>query len=181
MITPILNLDDQVKDTAIDLRLGTQFILTQKTLFLGLNPKDRDEIRENIGQYQELVTIGFRKPLILHPNQLVLGSTLEYIGLPRKLCGYVLGWSSCGRLGLIIATATFMYRGFKGCLTLELENIGEVPLALYPGVKIAQLILHKTDKKCEYSSRYVFPVEPEFSRICEDEDIEFWTQRKNTS
>lgn len=175
VITPILDFDDQIKDTAIDLRLGTQFIVTQKTTFLGLDPKDRNEIRQNIGKYQKLLTIGFRKPLILHPNQLILGSTLEYICLPGKLCGYVIGRSSWGRLGLIIATATFVNPGFKGCLTLELENIGEVPLVLYPGLRIAQLILHTVDKEGEYRSRYAFPIGPEFSRICEDKDMEFWT------
>lgn len=177
VITPILDFDEQIKDTAVDLRLGTEFIITQKTTFPGLDPKDRDKIRKDIGNYQKLITVGLRNPLILHPNQLVLGSTLEYICVPEDLCGYVIGRSSWGRLGLIIATATFVNPGFKGCLTLELENIGEVPLFLYPGLRIAQLIFHTVDGKGEYKSRYSFPVGPEFSRVYEDKEMEFWVPR----
>ena len=182
IVTPILDFSEQVKDTAIDLRLGTKFIITQKTTFPCLDPKDKDELRKDIGKYQKLFTVRFGESLILHPNQLVLGSTLEYICIPRKLCGYVIGRSSWGRLGLIIATATFVNPQFKGCLTLELENIGEVPLVLYPGVAIAQLILHTIDKDGLYKSRYMNPVGPEFSRIWEDDDMKFWTKlvKKNT-
>lgn len=176
VVTPVLDFEEQVKDTAIDLRLGTQFIITQKTSFPGLDPKDKKEIKKDIGKYQKIVTVGLHKHLILHPNQLILGSTLEYICLPEKLCGYVIGRSSWGRLGLIIATATFVNPGFKGCLTLELENIGEVPLFLYPGVRIAQLILHTVDDKAEYKSRYASPVGPEFSLVYDDREMEFWTK-----
>jgi len=43
---------------------------------------------------------------------------------------------------LIIATATGVHPGFTGCLTLELFNSGEVPIALYPGMAISQFFMH---------------------------------------
>ena len=174
IITPVLDFDEQIKDTAIDVRLGNEFIITQKIAFLGLDPTKKEEIIRNIGKYQKRVFVKFHDPFILHPNQLVLGSTLEYISLPSDLCSYVIGRSSWGRLGLLIATATFVNPGFKGCLTLELENIGEVPLVLYPGVRIAQLILHTVEGTCEYKSRYTYPVGPEFSRVYDDKELEFF-------
>lgn len=177
VITPMLDFDNQVKDTAIDLRLGTDFIITQKTNFLALDPTKYDEIKENIGNYQKIVTVGYKESIILHPNQLLLGATLEYISLPKELCAFVIGRSSWGRLGLIIATAIFVNPCFKGCLTLELANIGEVPLVLYPGLRICQLILHTLDNKGEYQSRYKYPVGPEFSRIYEDKEIRFWGKK----
>lgn len=178
VITPMLDYDRQVKDTAIDLRLGTDFIITQKTNFPALDPTREDEIKENIGKYQTKVASAFHEFVILHPGQLLLCSTLEYIRIPTKLCGYVIGRSSWGRLGLIIATATFVNPDFRGCLTLELANIGEVPLFLYPGLRICQLILHTLDGEGEYASRYKYPVGPEFSRVFEDEEIPFWAPEK---
>jgi deoxycytidine triphosphate deaminase len=48
--------------------------------------------------------------------------------------------SSLGRLGLIVhATAGFCDPGWKGTLTLELNNLTRVPIKLYPGLLIAQL------------------------------------------
>ena len=55
---------------------------------------------------------------------------------------YVVGRSSWGRLGLIVATAIGVHPGFAGPLTLELRNLGETPLRLYPGQPIAQLFFH---------------------------------------
>jgi len=173
----MLDFDNQVKDTAIDLRLGTEFIITQKTNLSALDPTKEDEIIKNIGNYQQKVTVGYQESIVLHPNQLLLGATLEYISLPKDLCAYVIGRSSWGRLGLIIATAIFVNPCFKGCLTLELANVGEVPLALYPGLRICQLILHTLDNKGEYKSRYKYPVGPEFSRVYEDVEIQFWSKK----
>jgi len=48
--------------------------------------------------------------------------------------------SSLGRLGLIVhATAGFCDPGWKGTLTLELNNLTRVPIKLYTGLPIAQL------------------------------------------
>ena len=174
VVTPMLDYDEQVKDTAIDLRLGSEFIITNKTNISGLDPTKKDEIERNIGRYQTKVTASYHESITLHPDQLLLGSTFEYIALPNYLSAYVIVRSSWGRLGLIIATATFVNPGFKGCLTLEMINAGEVPLVLYPGIRICQLILHSMDGKGEYQSRYKYPVGPEFSRVYEDKEIGFW-------
>ncbi len=178
IITPLLDRDEQVKDCAIDVRLGNQFIITQKTSFTEMDVSRQDQIKTRIGQYQRKIVIGFREPFVLRPQQLVLGSTMEYIVFPNCLSGYVIGRSSWGRLGLIIATATGINPGYKGCLTLELENLGEVPIVLYPGIRIAQLILHTVEGEGKYQSRYRFPVAPEFSKAHEDKEIGFWAPKR---
>ncbi len=105
----------------------------------------------------------------------MLASTLEYLSFPSGLGGYVLTRSSWGRLGLIIATATFINPGFKGCLTLELLNLGEVPLVLHPGTRVAQLVLHTVEGELGvHKSRYALPTDPEFSRIYDDQELRFW-------
>lgn len=95
--------------------------------------------------------IRFGNSFILHPGKFALGTTLEWIGLPSDLAGYVTGKSSWGRRGLIIETAAGIHPGFRGCLTLEITNLGEVPIALVPGMKICQVMFHKalTDEKKE--------------------------------
>jgi dCTP deaminase len=96
--------------------------------------------------------IPFESEFILHPGRFVLAATLEWIRLPSNLGGYVTGKSSFGRRGLIIETAPGVHPRFSGCLTLEMTNVGEVPLALRPGMKICQLFLHRTTTSKTHSS-----------------------------
>lgn len=176
VISPLLDWKEQIHEGSVDVRLGTTFILTQKTEFPQMDPTQGEEqLRDEIQKYQFRVSKRFHVPFILHPQQLVLGATLEYLSFPSGLGGYVLSRSSWGRLGLIIATATFVNPGFKGCLTLELLNLGEVPLVLYPGIRVAQLVLHKVSGKAGiHESRYRFPTLPEFSRAFADKELAFW-------
>ena len=89
--------------------------------------------------------------------------------------GYIIGRSSWGRIGLIIATAIFINPGYAGVITLELTNVGDVPLILYPGLRIAQITFHKCDYKFEgediQKSKYFGSTGPSFSEIYLDEDL----------
>ena len=106
------------------------------------------------------------------PRSFVLGVTLEWIRLPKDLAGYVTAKSSWGRRGLIIATATGVHPGFTGCLTLELSNVGEIPIAIKPGMTICQLFLHSVDDSgSEHTdrSRFVGMRKPILGEITQDE------------
>jgi len=70
---------------------------------------------------------------------------MEWIRLPANLAAYVIGRSSWGRHGLIIATATGVHPGFTGCLTLELSNVGEIPITIKPGTPICQIFIHQAE------------------------------------
>ncbi|MBI3689380.1 MAG: dCTP deaminase, partial [Mycolicibacterium aromaticivorans] len=77
-----------------------------------------------------------------HPGEFVLGSTLECCTLPDDLAGRLEGKSSLGRLGLLThSTAGFIDPGFSGHITLELSNVANLPITLWPGMKIGQLCL----------------------------------------
>ena len=162
-VTPIFSWK-QITDGAIDIRLGNEFIVIRRTEFPTLDVGKADEIERQIGQYQQKFKIDFGEKFILHPNELILGSTLEYISLPKDIFAYVLSRSSWGRLGLLIATATAVNPRFKGCLTLELVNLGQVPLTLYPGLPVAQLVLC-TASDGIYDGSSSCPVGPEFSSV----------------
>jgi len=94
-------------------------------------------------QFTKTHYVPFGDSYFLHPRSFVLGTTLEWVRLPRDLAAYVVGRSSWGRRGLIIATATGVHPGFTGCITLELTNVGEIPIAIKPGMAVCQLFFHE--------------------------------------
>jgi dCTP deaminase len=98
------------------------------------------DVREDQEDLTELVDIGEDLPLILHPGEFVLGSTREKVKLPDDLVARLEGKSSLGRLGLLIhSTAGFVDAGWDGHLTLELSNVANLPITVYPGMKIGQI------------------------------------------
>lgn len=150
VIGPILEPAEQLRDdqASIDLRLGFEFAL--------LAPSSYGVIDEFEGVTGTLTPPSLRTlyskkyvplgdKIVIHPHQFILASTLEYMRLPKDLMAYLIGRSTWGRLGLIIATAVGVQPGYAGSLTLELRNLGETPLSLYPGEAIAQLFFHSVD------------------------------------
>jgi len=111
-----------------------------------------DEKTQPVRKLAKSHYIGFGQKYYLHPHHFALATTLEWICLPSDLSGYVIGKSSWGRRGLVIATATGVHPGFKGCLTLELCNVGEIPVAILPGMEIGQLFLHQIKKDSKKST-----------------------------
>jgi len=183
--TPMINLDQQLGSPALDVRLGTQFIVFKRTRYpiLDVCEGDPKDLTWKIGRYQERVYIPLGQKIILHPQQLVLGSTLEYIRLPSDLMSQLIGRSSWGRLGLIISAATLVHPCYTGVITLELANEGDTPVALYPDMRIAQLVFFKlTQPKKEeglFHTKYIGSVEPLFSRLHEDKDLSIIRRIRN--
>ena len=98
------------------------------------------DVKEDQEELTELVAISEDDVLMLHPGEFVLGSTVERVRLPNDLVGRLEGKSSLGRLGLLIhSTAGFVDAGWDGHLTLELSNVANLPITLYPGMKIGQI------------------------------------------
>ncbi|HMG75835.1 MAG TPA: dCTP deaminase [Pyrinomonadaceae bacterium] len=164
IITPLFDPAQSIGDSAIDVRLGTEFVLFRKETFQSLDITS-DSLVSKISNYQHRVVRPIREPFVLHPRQLVIGSTLEYVSVPPGLLAYVIGKSTWGRTGLIIATATKVDPGFRGSITLEIVNEGEVPLVLVPGIPIAQLVFHRTESLVSYDGMYSSPIGPEFPRF----------------
>jgi dCTP deaminase len=85
------------------------------------------------------------EPFILHPNQFVLGSSVEILHFGPTLAGMLNGKSSLGRKGLQVhATAGWFDPGFVGTATLELSCVAPVPICLHPGMRIAQMVFFRT-------------------------------------
>ena len=98
------------------------------------------DVRESQEDLTELIDVGEERPMILHPGEFMLGSTMERVALADDVVGRLDGKSSLGRLGLVIhSTAGFIDAGFDGHITLELSNVANLPITLYPGMKIGQI------------------------------------------
>lgn len=163
IITPLE--EGQIGPSSVDLHLGNEFIIFRKASLTCVDINDAKEVSKNVHKYQEKVRISrFDNRFILHPDQLVLGATQEYMALPDNITAIICGRSTWGRTGLMIATATQIAPTFKGCVTLELVNEGEIPLVLYPGLRVAQLLLYRTEGTCSSESRYQFQTGPEFPK-----------------
>jgi dCTP deaminase len=166
VITPLLD-QNQVGRGAVDLRLGTEFLVLRRTRRPGIDPVE--QIQDDIDEMQERVVVPFGEHLWLHPRHFILAATLEYLALPHDLSANVVGRSSWGRLGLIVATAVYVHPGYRGCLTLELVNEGDSPIALSPGSRVAQLSLHRLEHAAPPRSgeaeKYSAPVRPQASRL----------------
>lgn len=169
VVTPLLD-EAQLAEASIDLRLGTEFLVLQRTLEPGLNPTAISEGR--MDQIHERIVVPYGETIWLHPGHFMLAATLEYLRMPADLGAYVLGRSSWGRVGLIVATAIMVHPGFKGCLTLELVNDGDSPIELYPGARIAQLAVHQMDGPTERpygpKGKYEAPIAPQASRLAKE-------------
>lgn len=104
--------------------------------------------------------------------------TIERLELPDDLVGRIDGRSSLGRLGLIIhGTASTFEPGWKGNPTLELSNIGRMPIALYPGMRICSFTFEMLSSPAEVpydkkmSAKYMNQDGPLPSKIIDDDTV----------
>jgi dCTP deaminase len=133
-----------VQPASVDLRLGDSF-----RVFHNYRASVID-LRQPPENLTEEVVVGAEESFVIHPGEFCLGRTLEWVELPDDIVARIEGKSSLGRLGLIVhATAGFCDPGWRGTLTLELNNLTRVPIKLYPGGLIAQLSFMTLDRPAE--------------------------------
>lgn len=149
VIEPMPN-EEQIQPAWIDLCLGNEFLIFKRREVAYIDPKSPPK------DYTEKIIVKDGEPFILHPGEFVLGTVKEYIKFPSDLAGAVDGRSSLGRLGILThITSTFINPGWEGRLVLEINNIGIMPVALYPGMRVCKVVFFKLSSPCEipYSQR----------------------------
>jgi dCTP deaminase len=119
VVTPLLSAD-QIGPASIDIRLGSSIIIPKKTHVTKQDVTEKEAIREMEHRLYDRTRLKYHSQFMLHPNQLILGVTFEYVSLPKLICCTIISRSSWGRLGLVVAMASHVDPGYKGCLTLEL-------------------------------------------------------------
>lgn len=143
VVTPLLDGTDQIRSASIDLRLGNDFLVSRRSHLQAFDIAAQAGRLVSASPNQQELHVRYGQKFVLHPGELVLGSTLEYLAMPLDAVGSVKTRSTWGRLGISILTSSQVAAGFKGTLTLELLNVGGAPVVLYPCVRIAHLVLHQ--------------------------------------
>jgi len=148
VITPLL--DEKFDHDSVDLRLGCYFRVPAVSTIECVKP-----YQYTVEHYPELVHKPYRRgseinTLILQPHHAVLASTLEYIKMPGDVSGQILTKSSWARIFVSIASAPWIHPFYRGCLTLEVTNLGNVPVALPVGKPMAQLVFIKLEGQIKF-------------------------------
>ena len=145
---------ESLEAASLDVHLGNWFVALRRTRLPGvrLGHRTSDDLLARIGREETFVSHDNR--YLIHPGDLILGATLEFIALPPDLMAFVEGKSKWGRLGLIVATASQVAPGFHGVVVLELANAGTVPIELEPGTAIAQLVFQKMSQPLPTADLY---------------------------
>ena len=129
---------------SLDLRLGNRFRVFNHSSIAVIDPLSKSE------PITTEITVKDKNPFILHPKEFVLAVTKEKVELPSTICARLEGRSSLGRLGIVIhSTAGSVNAGFRGLLTLELANMGIIPVKLYPGMRICALSFEQLSSESE--------------------------------
>jgi len=163
----------QIGPASIDIRLWHNFKIFKRTKITTIDPRDP----HTLDGMTERMNVADGDYFMLHPGQFVLGVTLETLTLPYDLVARCEGRSSLGRLWLIIhSTAGFIDPWFSGTITLEITNINEVPIKLYPGMRVGQFAFETISGTVDIPydqrkwSKYMHQQEPQESKIHEDID-----------
>lgn len=171
IIKPAPNLTEQLGSCSMDLRLGNNFRVFNHSKIPYIDPQKPDTLH---GIATE-VLVKEGEAFIMHPGEFVLAMTMEYVEMPDDLVGRLEGRSSIGRLGIVVhSTAATIDCGFRGNITLELANMGRIPVMLYPGMRICSLSFEQLTSPAEVpyykkkSAKYVGQTKPESSRIAEE-------------
>jgi len=168
VIDPIDEVD--IQPSSVDLHIDRYFRVFRN------HTMGHIDVKQNLEELTELIEVGEEEPFMLHPGEFVLGSTSERVALPADLVARLEGKSSLGRLGLLIhSTAGFVDAGWDGQLTLELSNVANLPITLYPGMKIGQISFIRMSTEAdrpygstEIGSKYQGQVGPRPSRYWEN-------------
>jgi dCTP deaminase len=159
-----------IQPASVDLHLDKHFLVFNRG---GHTCIDTKKPAADLMQKVEMEEDGF---FIIHPGEFVLGNIFETTGVGTDMVGRLEGKSSLGRIGLIIhATAGFLDPGNKLKMTLELSNVGSLPIKLYYKMPIAQMAFEPLSSPCEVEygnkklhSKYFGDVLPKASHMHEN-------------
>ncbi|MCD6177761.1 dCTP deaminase [bacterium] len=146
-IIPKPNFKKQLGPCSLDLHLGNVFKVFKYTEHPFIDLKN---CKTPIERMMRVIKISRRKPLILRPRDFVIAVTEEEIILPPDIMGRLDGRSSLGRLGLVVhSTAARFDPGWKGKAIMEIGNLGVIPIALYPGIRICAMTFETLSSPAE--------------------------------
>lgn len=170
-ITPKPNWKIQLGSCALDFRLGTAYRVFDHSRTPYIDPQDP----KTLAHVTMEIRVKKGEAFTLHSGEFILAVTLEHISMPDDLAGRLEGRSSIGRLGVVVhSTAATIDAGFRGNITLELANMGRIPVMLYPGMRICSISFEQLSSPAQTpyykkkSAKYAGQKSPEASKIAEE-------------
>lgn len=145
---------------SIDLRLSKVLrVFKRLTLWERLVNKVCEKVGVSNGFYLDMFTGNLENATkekvipvggyLLKPGEFLLGSTVSKVQIPDDLTGIVMGRSTIARMGIVIHFAGLIDSGFKGTITLEIANVGKIPVMIHRNMKICQLVLLQNKSVCD--------------------------------
>lgn len=170
-ISPKPDFSSQLGSCALDLRLGRVYRVFDHSRTPYIDPQDS----KTLEHITTKILVRDGEAFTLHPGEFILAMTKEEITMPDDLAGRLEGRSSIGRLGVVVhSTAATIDAGFRGHITLELANMGRIPVMLYPGMRICSVSFEELTSPAEVpyykkkSAKYAGQKTPEASKIAQE-------------
>jgi dCTP deaminase len=174
-IDPAPDMEKQLGSVSVDFRLGTTFMVFEHSRFSYIDPRHP----QSIGDAMRTMEVGEDEAFIMQPGDFALASTMESLELPNDLLGRLEGRSSIARLGITVhSTAAVFEPGWIGTATMELSNLGRMPVALYPGMRICAFSFETvsspvlTPYRTKKNNKYAGQVTPRASQLSEENQLE---------
>ena len=168
VISPAPDLAEQLGSCSIDFHLGNKFRVFKHSAYPFIDLKGKIETKDLMKQ----IIVPKNEPFIMQPGDFALATTVENLKLPDDLLGRIEGRSSLGRLGIIVhGTASIFDPGWDGKPVVELGNLGMMPVALYPGMRICAFTFEELSSRAEVpytkksSAKYAIQKSPVASKI----------------
>lgn len=170
-IAPAPDLETQLGSVSVDFRLGRTFMIFEHSRNSHIDPRNPT----SIGEAMRTIEVGPEEPFIMQPGDFALASTIESLELPDDLLARLEGRSSIARLGITVhSTAAVFEPGWIGTATMELSNLGRMPVALYPGMRICAFSFERltspvrTPYREKKGSKYAGQVTPRASALADE-------------
>lgn len=170
-VTPAPDLKTQLGSCSLDLHLDNKFRVFKHSSYPYIDlkgPLNTDKLMQEI-------TVPKGEAFVMQPGDFALVTTVEDLWLPDDLIGKIEGRSSLGRLGIIVhGTASIFDAGWRGKPTMELGNLGVMPVALYPGMRICAFTFEELTSPAEVpyykkkGNKYAGQQSPLASRLADE-------------
>lgn len=135
---------EQWGSCSVDFKLGNEFSVFEHSRHPYIDLREPRAIQD----LMRTITVGPGEPFVLQPHEFALAITEEKLELDDDVLGRLEGRSSLGRIGIIVhGTAGLFDPGWSGKATLELSNLGRMPVALYPGMRICSFTFEQLSSR----------------------------------
>src|SRR5258708_30605317 len=81
IVTPLLS-PTQIGPASIDIRLGSSIVIPRRTFVGSHDVTDPQQAQQVEKRLYDRCRLKYHSEFVLHPNQLILAVTLEYVSLP---------------------------------------------------------------------------------------------------